>query len=442
MISFPARFLRASLAFLVFVLTASGADAQSGPPILVTESGQLIPVKVFVDAGDFDAARQQARAVTAGAPNQDLWIRLTEGLILVRQGRGDEASRAFRAILSEDPEFEPARLELTSVLARSGQREAAIYHAQRLAATTENERLRRDLDALLEASRGQPWGLSFRFSVEPSTNVNRGSSQETITIGDGGDLVIENQAEGGVAVRLGATGFRRWILDENMALTLSGGINRKQVLSGDAANETTVTARLPLSRRLERGRLSFGPLYERTYSDGELYRERIGLETGLSISPRRGRTWFANASWANQNYAELDYLDGERTQFRLGHSRQQNAALTWGIDSSLLRETSRRDHLDHTDIGLGAFIERDWRSGYITSLRADLVSKNYDGIFPGKSFARYDTEARMRVSVRNRGWQIGRITPEFSYTYTNSSSNVEFYDYDSHDLGVAFTSRF
>jgi predicted Zn-dependent protease len=100
----------------------------------VTESGQIIPVKALVAAGDYAGARQQARAVTAGSPTQELWIELTEGLILAEQERYDEANRIFRSILSDAPDFEPARIELTSALVRSGQRKAALYHAGRLAA--------------------------------------------------------------------------------------------------------------------------------------------------------------------------------------------------------------------------------------------------------------------------------------------------------------------
>lgn len=441
MISRFAPVARQGFFLLCFFFTGFAAAAQSALPILVTESGQIYPVKVLVAEGDYPAARQQARATTAGAPTQALWIQLAEGLILADQKRYDEAARAFRAILTEAPDFEPARLELTSVLARSGQREAALYHAELLASTTDNEQFRRVLEPLLEAARGRPWGVSLRFAIEPSTNINRGSSQETIAVGDS-DLVIENQAEEGVAVRLGATAFRRWTLNENWGLTLSGGVSHRQVLSGGSADETTISGRLPLSRRLERGRLSFGPFYERTFSDGKRYRDRTGLEAGLLLSLQPDRTWFARGRWANQDYATLDYLDGHRSNLRIGYARQASAALSWGIDSSFLRETSGREHLNHSDFGLGAFVARDWSSGITTTFRADVVREEYDGDFPSKSFARTDTETRLRITVRNRNWQIGRVTPELSYTFTNSSSNVEFYDYDSHDLGFAFTSRF
>jgi tetratricopeptide (TPR) repeat protein len=417
------------------------AVAQSAPPILVTENGQIYPVKALVAEGDYAAARQQARAITAGSPTQTLWTRLAEGLILADQKRYDEAARIFREILTEAPDFELARLELTSALVRSGQREAALYHAQRLAATTDNERFRQDLEALLEASQGRPWGVSLSFGIEPSTNLNRGSSQETIAVGDT-NLVIDNQAKEGVALQLGATAFRRWSLNENWGLTLSGGVAHRQVISGESANETSLSFRLPLTRRLERGPLSFGPFYERTFSDGSRYRDRAGLEASLSVSPQPDRTWFARGSWAEQDYSTLDYLDGYRRSLRIGYARQTSAALSWGIDASLLRETSGLEHLNHSDFGLGAFVERDWRSGITTAFRADVVQENYDGVFPSKSFARADTETRLRVSVRNRNWQIGPVTPELSYTFTNSSSNVEFYDYDSHDVGIALSSRF
>ena len=99
----------------------------------------------YVLQGDDGAARTALAELVGGTAQAALHFAFLDGLILVRDGQVDQAIAIFREILNVEPNFEPARRELTVLLARTGRIEGAIFHAERLVGTTLDERLRNDL---------------------------------------------------------------------------------------------------------------------------------------------------------------------------------------------------------------------------------------------------------------------------------------------------------
>jgi len=75
------------------------------------------------------------------------------------------------------PDYEPARRELTLLLAYRGDVTAARYHAERLVAETADEQLRAGLQTfILNNTSRKPGGFALRFALLPSSNQTRGSA--------------------------------------------------------------------------------------------------------------------------------------------------------------------------------------------------------------------------------------------------------------------------
>ena len=139
----------------------------------------------YVQAGDFSGARTALAKLVASDPLAPIHFAFLESMILKRQGKLDEAVALLRQILSVDPGFEPARRELAFTLAEMGQIKGALYHAERLVATTPDARLRADLQGFITASGlGRPGALPgvSRSHHRPTQTVARWRKRSTSTV--------------------------------------------------------------------------------------------------------------------------------------------------------------------------------------------------------------------------------------------------------------------
>lgn len=398
----------------------------------------------YIAEGNYAAASIELKKIVGGTPDEALHFAFMDGLIALREGRTKGAIVIFRRILAEDPTFEPARRELTAALARTGQIESAIFHAERLAATTVDERLQNELQSFILAKRsGKPRGIAAYFSIVPSSNANRGSSADTIKVGDlEYDIDESSKANSGIGVAVGVTAWSRWQLSEKWDGTISGSVSGKYYKDPLITDESTVGLRVDFGRTGKRGRVIFAPIMEAKWLDDHLFQKRLGLQvSGLyRINPDtevRGRiTGF------RQRHPERDYLDGTHIAANFGASHIFSPSLTVSVSVPMVAERTKRPHLDHNDLGLTISAEKGWKGGLTTHFFISHSSNRYEGNFPTLSEPRQDQVNKVGVSVRHGKFSAFGFAPELSYTFTRSSSNVALFQYDSHDLGLAFSRRF
>ena len=82
-----------------------------------------------IDVGEFEMAEAHYRESLAIEPQPAIYNDL--GVVLERQGLGDEATRAYRQAIELDPKFASAHYNLASSLARGGQLAEAERHLRR-----------------------------------------------------------------------------------------------------------------------------------------------------------------------------------------------------------------------------------------------------------------------------------------------------------------------
>ncbi|MCP3878602.1 MAG: tetratricopeptide repeat protein, partial [Sulfitobacter sp.] len=138
----------------------------------------------YLEQGNYDAARASLAQLVKGDPNGPLHQAYLEGQILMRQNQPAAAVDLFRDLVRIAPDYEPARRELTLLLAYRGDVTAARYHAERLVAETADEQLRAGLQTfILNNTSRKPGGFALRFALLPSSNQTRGSAEQEILIG-------------------------------------------------------------------------------------------------------------------------------------------------------------------------------------------------------------------------------------------------------------------
>lgn len=162
----------------------------------------------YVAAGDYDAARAELMSRVGTGKRAAFDVAYLESIIATHKGDTAKAERILREILSLAPDFAPASHDLSIILARRGERDAAMFHAERFVSNTtddtERERVQR---AILQDGGGKKGGFAPRFSIVPSSNANRGTRESIVLVGGVPFVLNEaSRAQNAVGLSFGVTG--------------------------------------------------------------------------------------------------------------------------------------------------------------------------------------------------------------------------------------------
>lgn len=397
-----------------------------------------------VARGDHDTARAILRKAVADRKDAPLHLAQLEGLILRSQGRDREAIDVFRFILSQQPNFTPARIELSRALADAGEADAALHQLQVIELGSSDPEVRRQARAYGERVKDErPYGFSGYVGFLPSTNVNKGSGKTVFKVGDM-EFAIDDDSRGksGAGIGAGGNAYRTFHLDQSTRLTWSGAADLKKYGASDAFDELALSTNLSLARRFGRLELHAGPAMDYRLVAWEPYAFRYGVTAGADFDLAARTRLYSGGTYLRQDYLSASYRDG---WIFLGYAGLRHAfspAIAASLTTNYIAERTARGYLDHDDWRLSAQIDHEWRGGLITSMAAGVGVRDYRGHFPGTTMARRDNVWSAGVTVMNRNWSFNGFAPRLKYEYTRQTSNISFYDYDSHDVDLTFTKRF
>jgi tetratricopeptide (TPR) repeat protein len=439
-------FLRCALlaaAVLLVFAHAPGARAQQ------TDLASLGPrLEQLLSEGKTDEARALLRASVGNDVASGLHIAHFEGVILMRQKRYQEAIEVFRQILNVEPNFVPSRVELARALYATGQTDAASFHFSAINLGADDIALKRLAQGYLERiATEKPYGFNGYFGFVPSTNVNRGT-QETVFLFGNLPLLIspDSREQSGIGVAGGISGYRNLALgDSGSGLSFAGAIDLKKYFLGTAYDEASFTASASFTQKWKRNAFRIGPTADYTLYGWNPALVRYGLSGGVSLGlgPRTGMT--VSAAALRQDYLMADFRDGWLMSLSTGVRHMLSPSLAIGASAGVVLErTDVSPDLDHNDVWVGASIDKEWTGGLITGANLRYENHTYLDRFVPMSVlpARIDNRiaAGLRLAHRRLSWK--GFAPQLTYEFTRQFSNISFYDYTSHDVGLTVTRNF
>lgn len=394
--------------------------------------------------GQFDAARAAVNSATGKRPDAALHFAHLEGLILAHQGRYAEAIQMFRSVLAVEPNFTPSRVELSKLLFVTGQTEAALRQIEAVQLGTDDPGLRR-LAQGLRSRMGidRPYGFSGYIAILPSTNVNKATDNVVFSTGEVEFQIDEDsRRKSGVGVATGGSAFRSWQLTDVDALVWTGSVDGKKYEGSNEFDEAVLSSSLALDHRIGTFDFSFGPTADYLWQAWKPYAVRYGvaLNTGQPLGEHTAL--YTNVLLMKQDYVQLDYRDGWLASGTATVRHMLSPSLSVAATGSVLAERTQKEHLDHNDYRLLFQLDKEWSGGLLTTAIAGGGQNRYLGDFSGTTTGRRDERWSAGVRLAYRELSFNGFAPQLKYEYTAQKSNISFYDYNSHDIGVTLIRNF
>ncbi len=136
---------------------------------------KILAIKSLIEIGSFDRAdRLLERTVFRGGAASD--ANFLRGQLHAARGEYTKAVDVFRAILTNHPKHEMARLELAHALFALKQDSAARHHFNLSLGAISDPHLKSKVHNFIDAmDRRKRWNFSTYLSAVPSTNINQGA---------------------------------------------------------------------------------------------------------------------------------------------------------------------------------------------------------------------------------------------------------------------------
>jgi outer membrane protein len=428
---------------------ADASPGAPGCPVAGRCRAGLSPADVFQLAEAFAAAHRNkdAQDLLAGlTTNRDPDIRAEARFRIGRlqETTGDLAGavRSYSALLAEKPNAAAVRLQLAQVLANLGREDAARRQLRRAQATGLPDDVSRAVDrfqsGLLSRRR---FGGSFTVGFAPDSNINRASSDQTVTVGSVPvDLSKDAQAQSGLGLTIGNQIFWRPPIGLRTNLLLGLSTNA-DLYRKSQFNDVSTT-------------FSVGP---------EMLRGKSRWSPALVV----GKRWFGDRPYSTSAGGTLGYLRSldKRSQIQVDlsalHTRyQQNKSLTgdqYAVSARyetaltprlFARVTTRVDRQDARDPAFATWTyggellasrEIGRQVGYARVAYYHTVS---DAAFRFPAAKRDDNFVEAGAGLVLRRVDVFGASPALRVTHTVNHSPVFFYDFHRTRFEFALTRDF
>ena len=413
----------------------AGSCADAGCELRLTGKQMLAHASTLVQARRFDEARPIVDALSM-APNMAMETHFLAGYMAVESGDIDTAIKRFRASLAVDPKQTRVRLELARALMMRGRDGGASYHF-RLAA--QDVALTPEIRATIQQQRGilrdrKPWHLSTEFGFAPDSNINSGSSAETV------DLVIGNQtipltldanprARSGVGQTGSVSAGYRFQLSERTGLLVDAagqGINYEGTEVDDfsvqlaAGPEFTPDEATSISIQAAGLQRWYGGTRAVTQAGARVAFQKTLDDThrfGITVDARHAASGF-QAGYSGWNLAA--YATNERVI-----ARSLIASASLFARSDRLNEAAFSSDEFGLTLGVGGELPHGINAGVTGTVSRATFGAPMAAFSPDP---RDDWRLSGRVYAGLRSLRLIGFSPSISYTYTMNASSLPLYD--------------
>lgn len=393
----------------------------------------------LISTGQIETARI---ALEAENPSQADRI-FFEARILKSQRRFLEAIHVFRQVLQIDPNYIDARRELAHTLLLNRDYGPSRFHFEELLKIDQNGQMRDGYRGFLNViDQNKPVGFSGYFSILPSSNVNRGSTNAVFDTNLGQFVIDPNsQAESGVGVQLGFSGYIRHLTSPTSRISLTWNASGTRY-EEDRYDSTVGNLALSYEQITPSGSWFVSPYFRKTWPNDESGNGALGLRFGLIHRLNDQNRLGFSFSHEYRDYVVQDYHDGTFTNASINMSHQVNPSLSLNGGFGFERSAPGENHLQYNGGKLFAEVAKSWEGGLQTSFGFEYGVRKFEGDYPLTSFPREDDFYKIMIGVHYSRIDIQSFTPRLSCSHTVNHSNVAFYDFTVTECQATISRNF
>jgi|AntRauTorckE5430_2_1112549.scaffolds.fasta_scaffold03328_4 tetratricopeptide (TPR) repeat protein len=393
----------------------------------------------LISTGQIEAARSALEAENPSEADRVFF----EARVLKAQRRLPEAIKVFRQVLQIDPNYINARRELAHTLLLNRDYSPAQYHFDALLLVDQNDQMRDGYRRFLNViDQNKPIGFSGYFSLLPSTNVNRGTTN-TVFDTTLGQFVIDpnSQAESGVGAQLGVSGYFRHLTSPTSRIALNWSLSGTKY-EEKRYNSAVGNTALSYEQITGSGRWFLSSYYRKTWREDNAGNDARGLRFGLTHRLNDQNQISFSLSHEYRDYAIQDYQDGTFSSASASISHQINPSLSISGGLGFERGSPEADHLQYNSSKLFLGLAKSWEGGLQTSFGFEYGQRDYVGVYPLTTSARYDDFYKISIGVQHSRIDVRGFTPQLSCSHTINQSNVAFFDYDATECQATISKNF
>lgn len=426
---FTVRFAILCSILLWFLFNHATADAQ---PV-------DLQISRLINSGQIEAAE---RVLEASNPNEIARL-FFAGRVLKFLQKYSTAIEIFEEILDRKPDHINAKRELAHVLILVKDLGGAEKYFRELLLIDNNEVMQNGYRRFLSViDQNRPSGVGMQFSLLPSSNINKGTSN-TVFDSALGDFIIgpSMQAESGLGARFGLSGFFRHLVSPLSKVEINWAIFGTKFGNGvyDSIEKAlsisyekrTLTGQWSLEGYARHGRRNGG---EEVRTLGGRY------EFSKSISADNSVAFLVSHEY--RNYPLTAYRNGPITRSAISITHQFDAGLS--VSGGIQSESSQPDteHLQYISYETFGRISKVWNDETHATVGFRMGGREFSGVYPLTNISRLDSYSGFDFSVNNNRIQYLGFTPKLSCAFNSNSSNVSFFDFSAADCSVRVSKEF
>jgi outer membrane protein len=380
------------------------------------------------------------------AANRTLFI---QGLILEKRGQFSAAAAKFRAALASDPKLSMVRAELAQVLVKLGEDDSAKHHLELLAADAPTPQQANGIRSFVEQLDAQtPFKFSGFVSLAPSTNINEGSSHNSLTAPDGFDTATidqSSQRSSGIGETFGGNvGYVKQLGEHFQTVLAAGAV--ASIYNDQKFDSLGLSQSAELRYLLQDGYVGLGAVategIDTIAMNVGYYSFGPRISFSKMLSQRDQLSGSATYEWRNPVGAPQANTTAFQSSATLTHALDEssNVALIAGYDN--VGHFLPYNAYQAETFGLGFYKEVPWGvtvEGQGTARLAQFADGNP---FVAGTPIRIDQRLTASTTLTKRDWNWFGFAPSVNYTYVRNFSNIELYDYDSHSVDFRLTKDF
>lgn len=393
----------------------------------------------LIAAGEIDEARD---LFSLNDPTVLDWM-FFDGRVAKSEENYQQAIGLFREVLRRNPAYIPARRELAHTLLLTEEYRASAYHFRELLNNDPDLEQRRGyVHFLNDIDQKRPFSLGATLAIVSSSNVNRGSSQDTFNPGASGlpSFDITSQAEAATGLELSLNGRHLWQLGHQNRWALDWSAALRGFKSSDH-DSFSVSSRLSYIFTSASTQWSLGPSARMSWNKTDEDRLVLGVSGAFEQRLSSQSSLFLNGSAEFSDYLSSDSKDGPFYSAQLGLAKStMKGVLAFGTRFSFYRPNLAHQQYD----GLGAFAQftRSGPGGLHSEIGIELGYRGYAADFPLVGFAREDEFYQITISAQHDNLRIGGLTPTVRCLFGTTASNIAFYDHYVAECAYSLSLRF